>query len=131
MSLENTSLMKLPNDVEKYEIEATKMGQNYSFFLCMSEDKGFRHLGDRLCVSTKDGTRGGGWVSRRVQTAWPCLSLARKALVGLGRLFLSCFVQNLMGLENSLLALQGFCFWQWSFISVHIFSQEAWLLKAC
>jgi len=24
--------MKLSNDVEKYEIEATKMGQNYSFF---------------------------------------------------------------------------------------------------
>ena len=26
-------LMKLSNDVEKYEIEVTKMGQNYSFFL--------------------------------------------------------------------------------------------------
>jgi len=25
--------MKLSNDVEKYEIEVTKMGQNYSFFL--------------------------------------------------------------------------------------------------
>ena len=25
--------MKLSNDVEKYEIELTKMGQNYSFFL--------------------------------------------------------------------------------------------------
>ena len=25
-------LMKLSNDVEKYEIEVTKMGQNYSFF---------------------------------------------------------------------------------------------------
>ena len=24
--------MKLSNDVEKYEIEVTKMGQNYSFF---------------------------------------------------------------------------------------------------
>ena len=25
--------MKFSNDVEKYEIEVTKMGQNYSFFL--------------------------------------------------------------------------------------------------
>ena len=25
--------MKLSNDVEKYEIEVTKMGQNYSLFL--------------------------------------------------------------------------------------------------
>jgi len=25
-------LMKLSNDVEKYEIEVTKIGQNYSFF---------------------------------------------------------------------------------------------------
>jgi len=25
--------MKLSNDVEKYEIEVTKMGQNYSFLL--------------------------------------------------------------------------------------------------
>ena len=24
--------MKMSNDVEKYEIEVTKMGQNYSFF---------------------------------------------------------------------------------------------------
>jgi len=27
--------MKLSNDVEKYEIEVTKMGQNYSFFLAV------------------------------------------------------------------------------------------------
>jgi len=27
--------MKLSNGVEKYEIEVTKMGQNYSFFLTM------------------------------------------------------------------------------------------------
>jgi len=33
MSLENALLMKLSNDVEKYEIEVTKMAQNYSFFL--------------------------------------------------------------------------------------------------
>jgi len=33
MSWENALLMKLSNDVEKYEIEVTKMGQNYSFFL--------------------------------------------------------------------------------------------------
>jgi len=37
MLWENALLMKLSNDVEKYEIEVTKMGQNYSFFLtvCM------------------------------------------------------------------------------------------------
>jgi len=29
MSWENALLMKLSNDVEKYEIEVTKMGQNY------------------------------------------------------------------------------------------------------
>ena len=28
--------MKLSNDVEKYEIELTKMGQNYSFFLTVN-----------------------------------------------------------------------------------------------
>ena len=28
--------MKLSNDVEKYEIEVTKMGQNYSFFLTVA-----------------------------------------------------------------------------------------------
>jgi len=33
MSWENALLMKLSNDVEKYEIKVTKMGQNYSFFL--------------------------------------------------------------------------------------------------
>ena len=43
MSWENALLMKLSNDVEKYEIEVTKMekyeiegtkmGQNYSFYL--------------------------------------------------------------------------------------------------
>jgi len=33
MSWENALLMKLSNDVVKYEIEVTKMGQNYSFFL--------------------------------------------------------------------------------------------------
>jgi len=32
MSWENALLMKVSNDVEKYEIEVTKMGQNYSFF---------------------------------------------------------------------------------------------------
>jgi len=32
MSWGNALLMKLSNDVEKYEIEVTKMGQNYSFF---------------------------------------------------------------------------------------------------
>jgi len=26
--------MKLSNDVEKYEIEVTEMGKNYSFFFC-------------------------------------------------------------------------------------------------
>ena len=30
MSWENALLMKLSNDVEKYEIEVTKMGQNFS-----------------------------------------------------------------------------------------------------
>ena len=35
MSWENALLMKLSNDVEKYEIEVTKMGQNYSFFLAV------------------------------------------------------------------------------------------------
>jgi len=33
MSWENALLMKLSNDAEKYEIEVTKMGQNYSLFL--------------------------------------------------------------------------------------------------
>jgi len=33
MSWENALLMKLSNDVEKYEIEVTKMGQNYSLYL--------------------------------------------------------------------------------------------------
>jgi len=33
MSWENTLVMKLSNDVEKYEIEVTKMGLNYSLFL--------------------------------------------------------------------------------------------------
>jgi len=33
MSWENALLMKLSNDVEKDEIEVTKMGQNYSLFL--------------------------------------------------------------------------------------------------
>jgi len=33
MSWENALVMKLSNDVEKYEIEVTKMGQNYSCFL--------------------------------------------------------------------------------------------------
>jgi len=33
MSRENALLMKLSNGVEKYEIEVTKMGQNYSYFL--------------------------------------------------------------------------------------------------
>ena len=33
MSWEKALLMKLSNDVEKYEIEVTKMGENYSFFL--------------------------------------------------------------------------------------------------
>ena len=28
--------MKLSNDVERYEIEVTKMGQNYSFFLTVA-----------------------------------------------------------------------------------------------
>jgi len=28
--------MKLSNDMEKYEIEVTKMDQNYSFFLTVS-----------------------------------------------------------------------------------------------
>ena len=28
--------MKLSNDVEKYEIEVTKMGQSYSFFLTVN-----------------------------------------------------------------------------------------------
>ena len=36
MSWENALLMKLSNDVEKYEIEVTKMGQNYSFFLTVN-----------------------------------------------------------------------------------------------
>jgi len=31
MSWENALLMKLSNVVEKYEIEVTKIGQNYSF----------------------------------------------------------------------------------------------------
>jgi len=33
MSWENAFLMKFSDDVEKYEIEVTKMGQKYSFFL--------------------------------------------------------------------------------------------------
>ena len=33
MSWENALQMKLSNDVEKYEIEVTKMSQNYLFFL--------------------------------------------------------------------------------------------------
>jgi len=33
MPWENALLMKLSNDVEKHEIEVTKMGENYSFFL--------------------------------------------------------------------------------------------------
>jgi len=33
MSWENALPMKLSNGVEKYEIEVTKMGQKYSFFL--------------------------------------------------------------------------------------------------
>ena len=32
MSWENALLIKLSNGVEKYEIEVTKMGQNYSHF---------------------------------------------------------------------------------------------------
>ena len=32
-------------------------------------------LGDRFCVSRKDGTGGGG-CTRRVQTAWTCLGSA-------------------------------------------------------
>jgi len=34
--------MKLSNDVEKYEIEVTKMGQNYSFFLTV-KGKTYNH----------------------------------------------------------------------------------------
>jgi len=37
MSWENALLMKLSNDVEKYEIVVTKMGQNYPFFLTVYE----------------------------------------------------------------------------------------------
>jgi len=33
MSWENALLLKLSNDVENYEIEVTKIGQKYSFFL--------------------------------------------------------------------------------------------------
>jgi len=33
---ETALLMKLSNDVEKYEIEVTKMGQNYSFYLMVA-----------------------------------------------------------------------------------------------
>jgi len=33
--------MKLFNDVEKYEIEVTKMGQNYSFFLTVTQTQIF------------------------------------------------------------------------------------------
>ena len=36
--------MKLSNDVEKYEIEVTKMDQNYSFFLTVYEEMGIRQL---------------------------------------------------------------------------------------
>jgi len=36
MSWENALLMKLSNGVEKYEIEVTKMPQNYSFFLTVN-----------------------------------------------------------------------------------------------
>jgi len=32
-TLVNVIANELSNDVEKYEIEVTKMGQNYSFFL--------------------------------------------------------------------------------------------------
>jgi len=38
MSWENALLMKLSNGVEKYEIEVTKMDQNYSFFSYSSFD---------------------------------------------------------------------------------------------
>ena len=52
MSWENALLMKLSNDVEKYEIEVTKMGQKYSFFLTSYQLQ--QKLRDYLgtCVST-------------------------------------------------------------------------------
>ena len=37
--------MKLSNDVEKYEIAVTKMGQNHSFFLTVLETVGQEEVG--------------------------------------------------------------------------------------
>ena len=44
--MENALLMKLSNDVEKYEIEVTKMGQNYSLFFTV-----FAHAACSLCAA--------------------------------------------------------------------------------
>ena len=42
---EHALLVKLSNDVEKYEIKVTKMGQNYSFFLTVWRCRRQRHRG--------------------------------------------------------------------------------------
>jgi len=52
MSWENASLMKLSNDVERYEIEVTKMGQTCSFFLTVCHCKNKNVLLANFWVTT-------------------------------------------------------------------------------
>jgi len=55
MSWENALLRKLSNDVEKYEIEVTKMGQNYSFFLTVYNYDNRPHLTYGTVATSRNG----------------------------------------------------------------------------
>jgi len=81
---------------------------------------------DRFCFSRKNGIRGGGGCTRRVQTAWPSLGSALEMpWLALGGPLLSSYAWT--GWENSPVALHGADF-QWGSIFP---SLGEWMLAEC